>query len=88
MTATPWGDAEPVESIRVPQRVGERRFETRIELLETRSGERLLRVAYATDDRVRRGPVTLRVRDLVKLRRALERAPALRDALAGSTPSG
>ena len=76
-TATPFGRATVVERITVPQRVGERRFSSLVELLETERGERLVRVAYATDGVARRGPVTLRERDLARLRSALEKAPAL-----------
>ena len=74
---TPWGKAESIESVTVPQRSGDRRFTTRVELLETDGGERLVRFSYATEGTVRRGPVTLRERDLAKLRVALARAPAL-----------
>jgi hypothetical protein len=63
--------------------VGERRFSSIVELLETDRGERLVRVAYTTDGVVRRGPVTFRVRDLDRLRGALEKAPALTALLAG-----
>jgi hypothetical protein len=80
---TPWGKAESVEAVTVPQRSGERRFTTRVELLETDGGERLVRFSYATDGTGRRGPVTLRERDLAKLRVALERAPALRRLVLG-----
>ena len=76
-TTTPWGKAGQVEEVTVAQRAGEKRFATRVELLETESGQRLVRFSYATDGTARRGPVTLRERDLAKLRAALERAPAL-----------
>jgi hypothetical protein len=75
--ATPWGKATSVEAVSVPQRAGERRFTTRVELLETADGERLVRFSYATHGTARRGPVTLRERDLAKLGVALEQAPAL-----------
>ena len=75
--ATPWGKATSVEAVTVPQRSGDRRFTTRVELLETSDGERLVRFSYSTDGTARRGPVTLRERDLAKLRAALERAPEL-----------
>ena len=39
----------------------------RVELLETTGGERLVRFSYATSGSARRGPVTLRERDLAKL---------------------
>jgi hypothetical protein len=80
---TPWGKAESVEAVTVPQRSGDRRFTTRVELLETDGGERLVRFSYATDGTGRRGPVTLRERDLAELRVALERAPALRRLVLG-----
>jgi hypothetical protein len=79
--ATPWGAAELLEEVAVPQRAGDRRFAVVVQLLETRSGERLVRFAYTTDGSVRRGPVTMRARDLERLRAALERAPVLWKAL-------
>ena len=78
---TPWGAASLVEEVAVPQRVGERRFAVVVQLLESRSGELLVRFAYTTDGVARRGPVTMRARDLERLRAALERAPVLRDTL-------
>ena len=78
---TPWGRATTVEEVSVPQRAGDRRFTTRIELLESADGDRLVRFSYATSGTARRGPVTLRERDLAKLRVALERSPDLRRAL-------
>ena len=47
----------------------------------TARGERLVRFAYATDGTARRGPVTLRARDLEKLRAALADTPELAAAL-------
>ena len=79
--ATPWGLAELLEEATLPQRVGERRFSVMVQLLETSSGERLVRFAYTTDGVARRGPVTMRARDLERLRAALERAPVLKEAL-------
>ena len=79
--ATPWGAADVVEEVSIPQRVADRRFAVALQLLETRSGERLVRFAYTTDGVTRRGPVTMRARDLERLRAALERAPALRGVL-------
>jgi hypothetical protein len=81
--ATPWGSAAIVEELSLPQRVGERRFASLVQLLETPKGERLVRFAYATDGTARRGPVTLRASDLAKLRKALEKTPALKEALLG-----
>jgi hypothetical protein len=83
MTTTPWGTAERKTVARVDQRAGERRFSTLVEVLETGSGERLVRIAYATDGSVRRGPVTLRARDLARLRTAVLKDPLLREALLG-----
>jgi hypothetical protein len=81
--ATPWGSAAVIEELSLPQRVGERRFASLVQLLETPKGERLVRFAYATGGTARRGPVTLRASDLEKLRKGLERAPALKEALLG-----
>ena len=78
---TPWGKATSVEEVSVPQRAGEKRFTTRVELLETGGGERLVRFSYASDGIARRGPVTLRARDLARLRIALGRTTGLRQAL-------
>jgi len=78
---TPWGKAKSIEEVSVPQRAGAKRFTTKVELLETGAGERLVRFSYATDGASRRGPVTLRERDLAKLRSVLERTPELREAL-------
>lgn len=75
--ATPWGAAVLVDRITLPQRAGEKRFATMVELLETEKGERLVRFAYSTDGTARRGPVTLRGRDLDRLRAALAEHPEL-----------
>ncbi len=82
---TPWGKATSIEEASIPQRAGEKRFTTRVELLESASGERLVRLSYATGGSARRGPVTLRERDLAKLRSAVERVPELRRALLGAS---
>lgn len=78
--ATPWGTATVVEQTTVPQRAGEKRFATVVELLRTERGEALVRIAYSTGGSVRRGPVTLRSRDLERLRAALAEQPALASA--------
>jgi hypothetical protein len=80
-TATPWGSAEVVEELTVPQRSGEKRFASKVQLLETKAGERLVRFAYSTNGTNRRGPVTLRVKDLETLHKRLEEHPALAKAL-------
>ena len=82
-TQTPWGKATTREEVSIAQRSGEKRFSTVIQLLETGDGEALVRFSYSTGGAVRRGPVTLRARDLERLRGALSGAPALRRALKG-----
>jgi hypothetical protein len=79
--ATPWGAAALVEEVSVKQQAGEKRFSVVVQLLETRSGERLIRFAYTTDGAARRGPVTMRAKDVDRLRTALEKAPSLAEAL-------
>jgi hypothetical protein len=78
---TPWGKATEVEQVSVAQRAGEKRFSTVVQLLEAPDGELLVRFAYTTGGGARRGPVTLRARDLERMQKLLERAPALREAL-------
>jgi hypothetical protein len=80
-TATPWGPADLVEEVTVRQQAGGKRFASIVQLLELSSGERLVRFAYATDKTARRGPVTLRERDVARMRTALSRHPALAEAL-------
>jgi len=79
--ATAWGQADLIEEVTVPQRAGERRFAAIVQLLVTERGERLVRFAYSTGGRARRGPVTLRARDLERLWTALADHPALAEAL-------
>ncbi len=82
--ATPWGSATLVEELSVPQRAAEKRFATIVQLLENERGERLLRFAYSTGGTARRGPVTLRGRDLERLRAALAEHPQLAEVLSMS----
>jgi hypothetical protein len=82
-TVTPWGAAHKLEGLTLPQRVGDKRFASIVELLETERGERLVRFAYSTGGSVRRGPVTLRARDLERLRAALAEHPGLAEAILG-----
>ena len=79
--ATPWGPAEVVEELSVPQRAGDQRFTTLVQLLRGKKGEEFLRFAYTTDGIGRRGPVTLRERDLERLRAAVAEHPAIAAAL-------
>ena len=83
-SATPWGPAHTVEQLTLPQRAGEKRFASVVQLLETDKGERLVRFAYTTGGVARRGPVTLRLRDLERLRAALAEHPGLAEALLGA----
>jgi hypothetical protein len=79
--ATPWGPASLVEEVSIPQRVAGKRFSILVQLLEAGNGERLIRFAYTTEGSARRGPVTMRARDIERLRAALARAPALEGVL-------
>jgi hypothetical protein len=79
-SATPWGAATVVDELSVQQRAGEKRFASVVQLLDAR-GERLVRFSYATGGAARRGPVTLRARDLEKLRTELAKHPELAEAL-------
>ena len=79
--ATAWGEASIVDELTLPQRAGEKRFASVVQLLEGEKGERLVRFAYTTDGTARRGPVTLRERDLERLRAALAEHPELGKAL-------
>ncbi len=86
--ATPWGAAVVVERLSVPQRVGDKRFASFVELLESGDGERLVRFAYSTDGVGRRGPVTLRARDVARLGKELARTPELAALLGGVLGGG
>jgi hypothetical protein len=80
-TSTPWGPTKVVEELSVPQRAGEKRFATIVQLLANEKGDELVRFAYSTDGTARRGPVTLRARDLERLRVSLAEHPGLARAL-------
>ena len=47
-TVTPWGPATLIEEVKVPQRAGEKRFASSVQLLENERGEPLVRIAYTT----------------------------------------
>lgn len=79
-STTPWGKASVVDELSLPQRAGEKRFASLVQLLEA-GGERLVRFSYATGGASRRGPVTLRARDLERLRVELGKHPELAEAL-------
>jgi hypothetical protein len=80
-TATPWGPATVVEEVSLPQTADDKEFASILQLLEIQNGERLLRFAYSTGGTARRGPVTIRVRDLAKLRRLLSKRRELAEAV-------
>jgi hypothetical protein len=79
-SATPWGKATIVDELSVQQRAGDKRFASVVQLLEL-EGEQMVRFSYTTSGTVRRGPVTLRRRDLEKLRAALGKHPHLAETL-------
>ena len=87
-TQTPWGKAIAREEVVLPQRNGDRRFSTVVQLLELSDGGELVRFSYSTGGAVRRGPVTLRARDLERLRAALSSTPRLRRALKRGAMAG
>ncbi len=75
-TATPWGPATLLEEVSVPQRSGDKRFASVVQLLEGAKGERFVRFAYTTGGAARRGPVTLRARDVERMVESLAGAPS------------
>jgi hypothetical protein len=79
--ATPWGPAELVEELTVPQQAGDKRFSSKLQLLETAKGERLVRFSYSGPGGGVRGPVTLRARDIGRLKKALAKYPGLEETL-------
>jgi hypothetical protein len=79
-STTPWGTATVVDELSLQQRAGDKRFASVIQLLDA-GGEQLVRFAYATGGSARRGPVTLRARDLERLRTELAKHPELAAAL-------
>ncbi|HSK16165.1 MAG TPA: hypothetical protein VK915_08350 [Gaiellaceae bacterium] len=83
---TPWGRATIVEELRLAQRAGPKRFGTIVQLLEDEKGGELVRFAYSTGGVGRRGPVTLRGRDVERLRRELAVRPRLAAALGLHAP--
>jgi hypothetical protein len=78
---TAWGPATIVDEVVLRQQAGDKRFASHVQLLEGQKGELLVRFAYSTGDIARRGPVTLRARDLARLRAAAGDHPRLAAAL-------
>src|SRR5262249_4511934 len=85
--ATAWGAAAIVDELTVPQRGGGKSFSFDVPVLQTAQGESLVRFAYSTDGVARRGPVTLRKRDVERLRASLPDHPRLA-AVLGFLESG
>ena len=79
--ATPWGPADLVEELTVQQQAGAKRFSSKVQLLETAKGERLVRFSYAGAGGGTRGPVTLRERDIGRVKTAPAQHPALAEVL-------
>jgi hypothetical protein len=86
-SATPWGAATVVDQLTVQQRAGEKRFASVVQLLEA-GGERLIRFSYTTSGVSRRGPVTLRARDLERLHAELAKHPELAATLGFGVSNG
>ena len=78
---TAWGKVKLLEEVTLPQRAGQKRFASVVQLLEDDKGDWLVRFAYTTDGTARRGPVTLRGADLERLRDRLGDHPSLAAAL-------
>ncbi len=86
-STTPWGAATVVDEVNVQQRAGDKRFASVVQLLEA-GGERLVRFSYTSGGAIRRGPVTLRARDLERLRAVLGKHPELAAFLGLSAARG
>jgi hypothetical protein len=84
-STTPWGPASVVDELSLQQRAGDKRFASVVQLLEV-GGERLVRFAYATGGVARRGPVTLRARDVARLHAELAKHPELAQTLGLAAP--
>ena len=79
--ATAWGEAEVVDEVAVPQVAGDKEFAAVVQLLRADGVGELVRFAYTTDGKARRGPVTLRAEDVARLCEALGKHPELARAL-------
>jgi hypothetical protein len=78
--STAWGEATVLDEVTLPQRAGEKRFASVVQLLAGADGDRYVRFAYTTGGQARRGPVTLRAEDLARLVEALPAHPELAGA--------
>jgi len=70
-----------LEQVELPQEAEGKELTAIVQLLEGDDGARLVRFAYSNDGVSRRGPVTFRPEDLVRLRRRLRSQPELARAL-------
>ncbi|MEZ5102278.1 MAG: hypothetical protein R3C15_21245 [Thermoleophilia bacterium] len=86
--ATPWGKARVLEEAWAPQEAEGKEFAAVLQLVELEGGERLVRLAYTTDGTARRGPVTLRLGDLTRLRDAAGGLVGLRELLGEGAAAG
>ena len=76
-TATPWGRRLSSKRSAFRSGSGDKRFASLVQLLEGAKGERFVRFAYTTGGTARRGPVTLRARDVERLVEGLAGRPEL-----------
>jgi hypothetical protein len=82
MASTPWGKADVVEEVSLKQTADDdREFCAVVQFLEDENGDGMIRFSYSTNEAVRRGPLTLRVVDLTRLKKALAKRPKLHHAL-------
>ena len=72
-----------VEEVKVAQRAAEKRFTTIVQLLAGADDEPFVRISYTTDGVVRRGPVTLKVRDLERVLSGVAEQPRPRGGRSG-----
>jgi hypothetical protein len=83
VVSLPWGRAEVVDEVTFAgTNLGERTIAVGIQHLRERDGgAELVRFFYRADDRMIRGPLTLRADERTGLKAALADAPALRKLL-------
>src|ERR687895_2327969 len=84
---TAWGDATVLDEVTLPQRAGDKRFASVVQLLAGEKGARYVRFAYTTDGKARRGPVTLRAADVERLSAALAEHAELFEAFPLGAPA-
>jgi hypothetical protein len=84
---TAWGETAVVDEVTLPQRAGDKRFASVVQLLAGENGARYVRFAYTTDGVARRGPVTLRAEDVARLSEAMSKHPELAKAFPLGRPA-